>query len=115
MGTGVYRGMRCPLQPEIFAEINASYVFIIDDLIGFAEGEHQSAVDDVGVIANSQRFPNVMVRDEDPDAAFLEKADDFLNVAHRDRVGARVGLIEHAEARTRREGPAGLNTPVLAA
>src|SRR6266436_5090978 len=35
-----------PLQPEIFAEINASYVFIIDDLVGFSESKHQSIVDD---------------------------------------------------------------------
>src|SRR5258706_12695044 len=77
--------MRCPLQPEIFAEINASYVFIIDDLVGFAESEHQSVVDDVGVVANPQCFPHVVVRDQDADAAFLEKAHDFLNVEHRAR------------------------------
>src|SRR2546425_9187545 len=56
---------RRPLQPEIFAEINASNVFIINDLVGFAEGEHQAVIDDVGVVANPQRFPHVMVRDED--------------------------------------------------
>src|SRR5258705_10221000 len=106
---GVVRGMRCPLQPEIFAEINASYVFIIDDLVGFAESEHQSVVDDVGVVANSQRFPHVVVRDEDADAAFLEKADDFLNVEYRDRIDAREGFIEQYEARARREGLRDLN------
>src|SRR5437016_8414126 len=104
-----------PLQPEIFAEINASYVFIIDDLVGFAEGEHQAVVDDVGVVANPQRFPHVMVRDEDADAAFLEKADDFLNVEYRDRVDAREGFIEQYEARTRRERPGDLDAATLAA
>src|SRR5882762_1694278 len=103
------------LQPEIFAEINASYVFIIDDLVGFAEGEHQSVVDDVGVVANPQRFPNVMVRDEDADAAFLEKADDFLNVEYRNWVDAREGFIEQYETRTRRERPGDLDATALAA
>src|SRR5881296_3635686 len=115
IGNGVYRGMRCPLQPEIFAEINASYVFIINDLVRFAEGEHQSVVDDVGVVANPQRFPHVMVRDEDADAAFLEKADDFLNVEYRDRVDAREGFIEQYEARARRERPGDLDAAALAA
>src|SRR5213593_1488751 len=115
MGTGVYRGMRCPLQPEIFAEINASYVFIIDDLVGFAEGEHQAVVDDVGVVANPQRFPHVMVRDEDADTAFLEKADDFLNVEYCDRVDASEGFIEQYEARARRERPGDFDAATLAA
>src|SRR5436309_14146891 len=53
-GNGVYRGMRCPLQPETFAEIKPAYVFIIDDLVGFAEGEHKSGVDEAGVAAKPQ-------------------------------------------------------------
>src|SRR6195256_6886674 len=101
--------MRCPLQLEVFADINASYVFIIDDLVGFSEGEHQSVVDDVGVVANPQRFPHVVVRDENADAAFLEKADDFLNVEYRDRIDAREGLIEQDEGRARREGSGDLD------
>src|SRR5258708_30556005 len=107
--------MRCPLQPEIFAEINASYVFIIDDLVGFAESEHQSVVDDVGVVANPQCFQHVVVRDQDADAAFLEKADDFLNVEYRDRIDARKGFIEQYEARARREGPGDLDAAALSA
>src|SRR5467141_3406960 len=112
---GVVRGMRRPLQPEIFAEINASYVFIIDDLVGFAESEEQSVVDDVGVVANPECFPHVVVRDENADAAFLEKADDFLNVEYRDRIDAREGFIEQYEARAHREGPGDLDAAALPA
>src|SRR5258708_8255345 len=97
--------MRCPLQPEIFAEINASYVFIIDDLVGFAESEHQSVVDDVGVVANPQCFPHVVVRDEDADAAFLEKADNFLNVEYRARIDAPEGFIAQHAPRSRPTAP----------
>src|SRR6266850_3902395 len=98
-----------------FIEINASYVFIIDDLVGFAESEHQSVVDDVGVVANPQCFPHVVVRDQDADAAFLEKADDFLNVEYRDRIDAREGFIEQYEARARREGTGDLDAAALSA
>src|SRR2546427_8900763 len=113
MGTEGVSREALSLQPEIFAEINASYVFIIDDLVGFAEGEHQAVVDDVGVVANPQRLPHVMVRDEDADAAFLQKADDFLNDEERDRVDAREGFVEQYEARTRRERPGDLDAATL--
>src|SRR5437773_1572065 len=63
IGNGVYRGMRFPLQPEIFAEINASYVFIINDLVRFAEGEHQSVVDDVGVVGMWGQGSSMETRD----------------------------------------------------
>src|SRR2546421_8887066 len=103
------------IQHEILHDIDASNSFIINDHDEFAEGEHQSVVDDVGVIANPQRFPHVMVRDEDADAAFLEKADDFLNVEYRYWVDAREGLVEQYEARTRRERPSDLDAAALAA
>src|SRR5215467_12936608 len=87
----------CPLQPEILAEVNASYTFIIDDLIGFAEGEHQSFVNYVRVIADAESFANVVVGNEDADASFLEKTDDLLYVEHGDRIDAGEGLIEQDE------------------
>ena len=41
-----------------------------------------------------------MVRNEDADAAFLEKADDFLDFQHGDRVHAGKGFVEQDEARS---------------
>src|SRR5690242_8616256 len=95
--------MAPPLQPEILAEVNASYIFIIDDLIGFAEGEHQAFVNYVRMVANPEGFPHVVVRDENADAAFLQKADDFLNIEHGDRIDAGERFVEEDEARARRE------------
>src|SRR2546427_12498641 len=56
-----------------------------------------------------------MVRDADTDAAFLEKANDFLNIEHRDRVDARERLIEQYEGRTRRKSSRDLDAAALAA
>src|SRR5215831_4248155 len=103
-----------PLQPEILAEVNASYTFIIDDLIGFAEGEHQSFVNYVRVIADAKSFANVVVGNEDADASFLEKTDDLLYVEHGDRIDAGEGLIEQHEARAGREGGCDLDPAPLA-
>ena len=46
------RGNSSGLQPEILAEVDASYIFIIDDLVGFAEGEHEpfAGVDPIAVL-----------------------------------------------------------------
>src|SRR5215467_14026656 len=92
-----------PLQPEILAEVNASYTFIIDDLVGFAEGEHQSFVNYVRVIADAERLANVMVGDQDADSSFLEETDDLLYVEHRDRIDACERLVEEDKARPGRE------------
>src|SRR5262249_28431163 len=56
-----------------------------------------------------------VVRDEDPDTAFLEESDDLLYVEHRDRVDAGEGLVEEYEAGTRRERAGDLDAPALAA
>src|SRR2546430_7065379 len=42
-------------------------------------------------------------RDEDPDAALAQPADDLLDVADRDRVDAREGLVEQQVLRRRDE------------
>src|ERR1700704_2217784 len=104
-----------PLQPEILAEVNASYVFIIDDLIGLAEGEHQTFVNNVRMVADSEGFAHVVVRNEDADAAFLEETDNFLYVEHRDRVDTGEGLVEQYEAGARRESARDLDAAALAA
>src|SRR5258708_35116480 len=104
-----------PLQPEILAEVNASYVFIIDDLVGLAEREDQAFVDYVRVVADSQGLPHVVVGDEDADTSFLEKTDDLLYVEHRDRVDSREWLVEEYEGGSCCERARDLDTATLAA
>src|SRR2546430_6577898 len=54
-------------------------------------------------------------RDEDPDAALAQPADDLLDVADRDRVDAREGLVEQQVLRRRDERAGDLEPPPLAA
>src|SRR5256886_12702190 len=54
-------------------------------------------------------------RDEDPDAALAQPADDLLEVADRDRVDAREGLVEQQVLRRRDERARDLEPPPLAA
>src|SRR5258708_6857048 len=56
-------------------------------------GQYGAFVDDVGAVADAERFPNVMIRYEHADAALLEEPNDALDVEHRDRVdaGERLG------------------------
>ena len=107
--------MAASLQPEILAEVNASYTFIIDDLVGFAEGEHQSFVNYVRVIADTERLTNVVIGDQYADASFLEETNDLLYVEHRDRIDAGERLVEQDEARPGRERARYLDPAALAA
>src|SRR5262249_18516898 len=79
------------------------------------EGEHESFVNYVRVVADSQRFPHVVVRDEDSDSPFLEKADDLLYVEDGDRVHAGERLVQQYEAGARRERARDLDAAALAA
>src|SRR5258707_7244076 len=62
-------------------------------------GQYGAFVDDVGAVADAERFPNVMVCYEHADAALLEEPNDALDVEHRDRVDPGKGLVEQDEGR----------------
>src|SRR4030095_5740014 len=68
-----------------------------------------------GAPADSQRFPYVMVGDQDADAAVREVPGDALDVVHRQRADAREGLIEQEEGGVRRERARDLDAAPLAA
>src|SRR5438876_922441 len=72
-------------------------------------------VEDVRAIGDRERLTHVVVRDEDPDAALAQPADDLLDVADRDRVDAREGLVEQQVLRRRDERARDLEPPPLAA
>ena len=62
-------GGEVPSHPEVFAEIDTSDIGVVDNIGRRAFGQHMAVADDVSVVANTQRFAHVMVRDKDPDAA----------------------------------------------
>src|SRR5260221_13828040 len=68
-------------------------------------GQYGAFVDDVGAVADAERFPNVMIRYEHADAALLEEPNEALDVEHRDRVDAGERLVEQDEGRLGAERP----------
>src|SRR5579859_5061175 len=87
------------LQPEMLAQINFSYTFIINDFLRLARRQHGTVIDNVSTVANSQRFPDVVVGDQNADLALAQKPDDLLDVQDRDWVDPGERLIEQDEAR----------------
>src|SRR5207302_1160962 len=70
------------LQTEVLPEVDLPDGFIINNLAWSARSEHASLADDVCTVAYTQRFAHIVVGDEHADAAFLEKADDLLDVEY---------------------------------
>src|SRR5882762_10310636 len=102
------------LQPEMLAQIDLSYAFIINDFLGFAGGQHRAVVDDVGTIADPQSLADVVVGDQDADFPILEEADDFLDIEHGDRVHAGERFVQQNEPRLRGESTGDLDAAALA-
>src|SRR5688572_2162247 len=103
------------LHAEVLAQIYSANTVIIDNLFGMARSEHRAFVDDVGAVADAERFPHVMVRNEHADAALLQEPNDALDVEHRDRVDAGERLVEQDEGRPRGERARDLQAAALAA
>src|SRR5690554_2971529 len=95
-------------------EIDLAYALVVDDLFGLAAREHRAVAEDVGMVADAQRLAYVVVGDEYADAAFLEVADDFLDVEHGNRVDAGEGLVEQDQARVGGQRARNFAAPALA-
>ena len=72
-------------------------------------------MDEVGAVDDAQRFPHIVVRDENADAALLEREDDLLHVGHGDGVDAAERLVHEEELRAGDEGAGDLEAAALAA
>src|SRR5512134_4087297 len=103
------------LEAEMLSQVDLSYAFIINDFFRLAGSEHGAVVDDVGAIADAERFPHIVIGDQDTDPARLEEPDDLLDIEHRDRVHPGEGLVEQDEARARGERARDLHAPSLPA
>src|SRR6185295_18754082 len=103
------------LHAEVLAEVDAANVVVLDDFFGPAAGEYCALVDDVGAVADAQRFTHVVVGDQHADAALLEIADDALDVEHGDGVDARERLVEQDESGLGPQRARNFEAPTLAA
>src|SRR5205823_3692120 len=84
---------------EVVAYIPFPYFFNINNPARLAGGQDAPFFDDLPAIANAERFPHVVIGNQHANAAFLEEADDLLNVEDGDRIDAGERLVEQNEAR----------------
>ena len=66
-----------------------------DDLRRSSVHQYLSIVKDIGPINNVQRFPYVMIGDQDPDSAILKMCYQFPNVIDGDRIDPRERLVQY--------------------
>src|SRR5687768_5377785 len=102
-------------KPEMFSQIYFSHAFIINDFISITASQYFAVADNIGVIADAQRFPDIMIGNEHADVAFLEKPDDLLDIQHGNRVHTCKWFIQEDKARQRCQCPGNFNTAPLAA
>src|SRR6185295_1151389 len=76
------------VQPELGPQINPTNFFIRGQAVGGAALEDHAAVDDIGPIGDAERLANVVIGDENADAAAAEVKDDLLDVGDGDGIDA---------------------------
>ena len=103
------------LKAEFLAKVKAPYIRIVDDLIRAALRQDFPGIDDIGAVGETERFPHIVVGDQDADAAIGEMADQILDVADRDRVDAGEGFVEQHVVGPRRQRTRDLDAAPLAA
>src|SRR5687767_2023418 len=101
-------------QLEVLAQVDLPDLRVCRDLFGRALPDDPTVLDDVGVIADRERFAHVVVGDDHADPARFQLFDDLLDVDHRDRIDARERLVEQHELRVEHERARDLDATALA-
>lgn len=100
---------------EILTEVYPPDVTVVQDLLRMASGEDVAVIDNVSPIADTQGFPDVVVRDQDTDAELAEVGDMLLDINDRYRVNSSKWLVKQHEAGLGGECARNLHAPPLAA
>src|ERR1700739_5095065 len=87
------------IQRESFSEIDAPHLNIVTQRMRRAGAENPTFCNDIGAGCYAQRFPYVVVGNQDSDPACLEIEDDLLQFQHRNGINPAEGLIEQNEIR----------------
>ncbi|KAG1243613.1 hypothetical protein G6F65_022297 [Rhizopus arrhizus] len=105
----------CLLHAEVLAQIDAAHGRIAHDFVGVAVGQHLAFADDVGAVADAQRFAHVVVGDQHADAAALQEPHNALDFDDGDGVHAGKGLVQQDEARAGRQRARNFDAAAFAA
>src|SRR5215467_9819811 len=103
------------LHAELFAQIKAADVRIVDDIFGIALHQDLARVNDVGTVGQAERLAHVVVSNQHTDAALGEMADQRLYIPHSDRIDAGERLVEQHIVWPRCQGARNLDASALTA
>lgn len=85
------------------------------DIICLAGKQDLAVGEDVRFVYDAQRLTDIVIRDEDADAAGLEVHDNALDILDRQRVDTGEWFIQQDEGGIEREGTRDLHAPPLTA
>ena len=106
----------CPAsETEVAAQINAPNLFVFENGRRLAGGDDATIGNDVGAIADVERFADVVIGDEHADSAACEMTDHGLDLRDGNRVDPCEGLIEQDERGLHGQCSSDLRAPSLAA
>ena len=83
---------------ESFTKIKTPYIRVVAQLVRCSGKDDPPLRDDIGPIGDAECFANVVVGNQDSNAAGLQVEDDFLQFQHRDWIDAAEGLVEQDKA-----------------
>src|SRR5215472_785063 len=111
----MYTGSRELGYPEILAQIEAPDFRIVHDLVLVALHQHPPRIDDVRTVGEIERFADIVVGYQHPDAAIGQMPNQPLDFHHRLRVDPGEGLVEQHVAGAAGERACDLDPTALAA
>jgi hypothetical protein len=103
------------LHAKVLAQIEASHIRVRNDLVGRALGQNVTAVNNVGSVDQPEGFADIVIGNQDADAAPFEVTHKILDIANGDGIDACKRLIEEHERRLAGEGAGNLAPPPFAA
>ena len=90
--------LRGSAQRETLAEVDAADIDIVTQLVRGSGAEDAPLGDDVGAVGDAEGLADVVVGDQNADAAGLEVEDDLLQLEHGNGIDAAEGFVEEDKA-----------------
>jgi len=82
------------LEAEFLAKVKTPDIRIADDLVRAAFGQNLSGIDNIGAIGEPERLADIVIGDQNADAAIGEMPNQILDIADGDRIDAGKGFVE---------------------
>lgn len=99
----------------MLAKVDLPHAGVIHDGGRVTVGENLALIDDGGVVTDAKGLANVVIRDENPDAAVSEVANDALDLDDGNGIDPSKWLIEQNKAWLGGQCPGDLDAPSLPA